>query len=264
MKGVWGNLLFAQEGVFPKACFVLLLLLTVSTWAAQVNLPQVTAAPGSEFDALVSVDNALGVKGYYFDIAYSSAILEYVGARQGGLTLAWAAPLENPRAGGVAVTGAAGAALASQTGSLVALRFRVKPSATPGQIANLQFLAAELNDGGVAVATNNGQVTVGAPAYLGVPTFTQGVTGQTVNVSIQAAQASSVQGYFVELAYDPAKMTYASVAKGALVTGWSGSPSANSSVAGKLIVAHAGAAVNPGAGGDLGVVSFTLPAAAGL
>ena len=62
----------------------------------EISVPgSLTAGPGDAVLVPVSVDDAAGVLGYFFEIEMDGSVVEFVGAENGGLTTAWGAPTVN-------------------------------------------------------------------------------------------------------------------------------------------------------------------------
>ncbi len=94
----------------------------------------------------IQIDNAEAVAGYYAEIAYDPAQIEFVGFNKGLLTDAWPVPVANVQNGVLRLAGA-GAQPIQGSGVLAVLTFRALATAGAGETATLRFTVAELNDG---------------------------------------------------------------------------------------------------------------------
>jgi len=138
---------------------------------AELSVPaHLTRKAGDPLDVPVMVDNAAGAVGYYFEFSFNNAVLEYLGAENGSLTLQWGGPVVNDTMDGTLTVGGLGTSAVTGTGSLVVLQFRVRDTAVVGQTSPLEIGFAELNDGAIGVVAHDGllEVTlVGLPMTAG-------------------------------------------------------------------------------------------------
>ncbi|MCP4645719.1 MAG: hypothetical protein GY851_35065 [bacterium] len=134
--------------------------------AYDIRAPQgLQCAPDSEFDVDVTVDDADGVVGYYFRMAYDAGVIEYVSATPGGLVAAWGAPTVNAGVGTVSLGGYGATPLATG-GSLMTLRFRVRTGVVHGQTSPLIIDEADFNDGELGAILHDGSMMVNDAAGL--------------------------------------------------------------------------------------------------
>ncbi|MCP4643781.1 MAG: hypothetical protein GY851_25270, partial [bacterium] len=131
-----------------------------------IRAPQdLQCAPDSEFDVDVTVDDAAGVVGYYFRMAYDAGVLEYVSSTPGGLVGGWGAPTVNAGVGTVSLGGYGATPLATG-GSLMTLRFRVRTGVVHGQTSPLIIDEADFNDGELGAIPHDGSMMVNDAAGL--------------------------------------------------------------------------------------------------
>jgi len=167
------------------------------------------------------VDQAEGVLGYFFEVSYDAAVLEFVDVGRGELLGVWGDPEWKAAPGRVKVAGAAATAL-SGSGDLLALRFRGRPGAV-GRTCALHFEAAALNDGWIPAVGGDGQVVVwgSGTATLAAPSGLEAVPGEAFEVPVILGNASDVVGYYFELSYDSSLLTCTGATSGAFAPGWS-------------------------------------------
>ncbi len=173
----------------------------------------------------VSLDDAAGVLGYFFEIEMDGSVVEFVGAENGGLTVAWGAPTVNAETDRVSIINFDAVAMSGQ-GTLALLTFRVKPAASNGDFSPLTFATAELNDGAIAATTTDGRIDVSRTVLVSASVSPIHSPGDTVTVAITLDDGGGVLGYFIDLTYDDAILEYVSFDAGSLTATW-GSPTIN-------------------------------------
>ena len=119
-----------MKRAIPYLCAVAMMF--ASAQAATVTLPDVSAGVGDEVSITVYVDNPSGLLGYFFDIAYPSSSLQYIGTQSAGLTFGWPnLQVNSSTPGQLIVTNVGDTALSSGPGGgLVEFRFTVKNGAS--------------------------------------------------------------------------------------------------------------------------------------
>lgn len=128
-----------------------------STLSARTDL---VFPPGSTFQVQLNLDDPAGMIGCYIELTYKSTVLEYLGYSGGSLTPTWWHEVY-AQPGHLNLAGSGEDPIPDSTpGSVIALSFRVKPTAVTGQTSVLRFDTAEINDGAIGVSTSNGLVTV--------------------------------------------------------------------------------------------------------
>jgi len=125
-----------------------------------------TRKAGDPLHVPVTVDNAAGAYGYYFEFTFNNAVLEYVRAQIGGLTSEWGGPVVHDTMDGHLTVAGLGPTAVTGAGSLVVLQFRVRDTAEVGQTSPLEFGFAEINDGAIGVITHDGLLEV---TLVGLP-----------------------------------------------------------------------------------------------
>ncbi len=245
--------------VVPAALFLWAVFPATAHATMQMSVPEnTTGANGQELEIPISVDDGTGILGYFFELSYDPAILEYVNTDKGTLTSGWGIPTANPQSGRVSVAGL-GATPLSGSGSLAVVRLRIKWSATNGQTSPLHFEAAELNDGAIPVSTSDGLVAVCVPVLVSVPVGIVEEPGTEIQVPISLDDGSGVLGYFIWLFYDHAILEYLGTGKGSLITGW-GDPVVNAQPGS---VSVAGLGVTPLSGsGSLAIMQMRVRSSA--
>jgi hypothetical protein len=192
----------------------------------EITMPgNLTAGPGDEVVVPLSLDDAAGVLGYFFEIEMDGSVVEFVGAENGGLTAGWGAPTVNAEADRVSIINIDAVALSGQ-GTLASLTFRVKSTASNGDFSPLTFATAELNDGAIAATTTNGRIDVSRTVLVSAAVSPIHSPGDTVTVAITLDDGGGVLGYFFDLTYDDAILEYLGFNAGSLTATW-GSPTIN-------------------------------------
>lgn len=175
--------------------------------AVTVGVPADTiVAPGDNFEIPVTITNVSGLLGYYFEMRYS-ALMDFVGVRRGALTSGWPEPQGSGIVGRCYV-GGLGAATVNGTGTLLYVRFHMRPDTPNGHVALLSFKVAELNDGAIPVSTQSGTVTVQRIVIVSMPETIQAGPGEIIDVPVSLDDATGVQGFFLELPYDGTILDY--------------------------------------------------------
>jgi len=167
------------------------------------------------------VDQAEGVLGYFFEVTYDAAVLEFVDVARGELLGVWGDPEWKAEPGRVKVAGAAATAL-SGSGELLALQLRARPGAA-GQTCALHFEGAELNDGWIPAVAGDGLVVVwgSGTATFALPSGIEAAPGEAFEVPVILGNASDVVGYYFELSYDSSLLTCTGASSGDFAAGWS-------------------------------------------
>jgi hypothetical protein len=130
--------------------------------AVSVTVPSsLTAATGEDVYIPVTVSDCSGVMGYYFEFAYRSSVLNYVGTSPGTLTASSSWLLQVSAQSGrltVAGSGPALTNLGEGVPSLAVIHLQVK-SAPQTDYSYLWLNLVELNDGEIGVVTHDGGLT---------------------------------------------------------------------------------------------------------
>ncbi|MCS6861036.1 MAG: cohesin domain-containing protein, partial [Abditibacteriales bacterium] len=202
LRDAQGNRIAAatQNGVFTVAA------------GRRITIPALSGLAGAEVDVPINIDNAAGVAGGDFTIAYNPAIAQVVRpgnpARTTPLTMGFSVSgSADNRAGRVQVSLSGAAPITSGSGALLTVTFRLSPTASPGQFSDLNLLVAVVRDRGgepFASTPTNGRLTVATPTrQLSLPTLSAAAGGR-VTVAININDASGVAGGNLAFTYDPA------------------------------------------------------------
>ena len=229
--------------------------------AATITVPaELVAEPGENISVPVTAGGATGVLGYYFALSYDPEVLEYQSVSNGALTSAWVAPMVNASPGSVSVANSHQNAV-SGSGSLAVLHFQVETGIANGSVSPLTLDAAELNDGAIPTTAQSGQVTVSAIVEVRVPASTGAASGTDFFVPFEVDDAAGVLGFFAEITYDPAIVTYVSTLKGGLTQGWS-APLVNSATAGSIVFVNTDKTALASSSGSLVILRFRFKTSA--
>lgn len=117
------------------------------------------AKPGDTVTCPVNLDRADGLSAYDFHVTFDATVLEVTRAVAGTLTSSWSAPAVTLGSSSVRIR-ASGAALASGSGSVAVVTFKVKDSAKNKQTSPLGFTGVSLNNGAITALTAEGLLTV--------------------------------------------------------------------------------------------------------
>jgi len=226
--------------------------------AATLRVPvNILAEPGESIYVPVTLDNASGVLGYYFELDYDPTVLEYVQTENGNLIpgTGWSTPEAYDVPGQVSVAGLGSEPL-SGTGSLVVVHFQVQPFAANEATSPLDLGEAELNDGAIPVSTQDGQVTVVAIVEMRVPAHLTRKPGDSLAVPVIVDDAAGAYGYYFEFTFNNAVLEYVGAQVGGLTSEWGG-PVVHDALDGHLSVAGLGPTAVTGAG-SLAVLEFRV------
>jgi len=249
----------ARGGSIRVWTLLALLVAFVSTaQAATLRVPvNILAEPGETIYVPVTLGNASGVLGYYFELDYDDTVLEYVQTENGNLIpgTGWSTPQAYDVPGQVSVAGLGSQAL-SGTGSLVVVHFQVQPFAANEATSPLDLTEAELNDGAIPVTTQDGQVTVVAIVEMRVPAHLTRKAGDPLDVPVTVDSAAGAYGYYFEFTFNNAVLEYVGAQIGGLTSEWGG-PVVHDTMDGHLAVAGLGPTAVTGAG-SLVVLQFLV------
>ena len=121
--------------------------------------------PGQTLDVPVAVTSATGITNYSAVVSFDSKVLDCTGVAAGSLTGGWAAPSRTIAAGSVSFAGS-GTALGNTAGSIAVLKLRVKDTLKTTATSTLNFGSTSLNQGAIAITTENGSVTVKIGSFI--------------------------------------------------------------------------------------------------
>ncbi len=183
------------------------LLTPLAGATAVISIPSnTTVSPGEVFELPISITNASGLLGYYFELRYSP-FMDYLGVRKGTLTSSWTEP-QGSGVMGRCYLGGYGATPVNGSGALLYVRFRMDTSVPNDYTGFISFKVAELNDGALPVSTQHGTVTVQRIVIVTLPETIEADPGDTLEIPVSLDDATGVQGFFLELPYDNSLLEY--------------------------------------------------------
>jgi len=174
---------------------------------ASISIPSnTTVSPGDTFELPITIANASGLLGYYFELRYSP-FMDFLCVRKGALTSSWAEP-QGSGVMGRCYLGGYGPTPLNGSGTLLYARFRMDTSVPNDYTGFISFKVAELNDGALPVTTQSGTVTVQRIVIVTLPETIEAGPGETIEVPVSLDDATGVQGFFFELPYDGTILEY--------------------------------------------------------
>lgn len=154
-----------------------------------LSLPQVQGQPGAIVQVPVNLVSEGQIVGMQFDLSFDGQLLQYQSEAKGSLTQDYnlATNQLNPGKVRVLVTHSANAAIASESGSVVILSFKVSETAQPGQSCPLSLTGVVLSESaGRAIQPfeqSNGAFRVVGTLTLNVPPVGPITVGQTAQIN---------------------------------------------------------------------------------
>ncbi len=209
---------------------------------ATLSLGNATAQPGDAVLIPVSISDVtgMGLISASLIIDYDPAVLTFSSVKTTSMTSGWQKAV-NPTSGRVTIS-LMNTTPMTGSGDFLKLHFDVKTTALEGTSA-LSFDSAELNEGGIAVQTQDGQVLVKAPqggVQLNLPATLETAAGSVVDIPVEILDTAGLDIFAI--AFDfvfPAAVSVQGVNGGSVIQGWS--VLHNETESGRLAIAAAGA-----------------------
>lgn len=236
---------------------LIFLLISASSYAIQVSVPDITVEPGAKVTIGIAVDNAKGIAGGDITLEYDPNFATLKEARATDLAKPLS-PLSNIAiAGKVKFAMAALTPLGAGSGNLFEVDFEVKAgSGTMALKLTGVGLFNEMGDD-LPVTIKNGSITVKekqvVPRNLTIADA-KGIQNENITTSISIDDLTGFAGGDIVLKYDSAILSIIEVKASALLTGVS--VVTNTATAGKITIAIASPIAAPGGKGVLFNITF--------
>ncbi len=130
---------------------------TINPAAADLSIPNSSAAPSSTVSIPINVNQANGIAGFQLTVTFDSSVLKATGASAGNLDSGWLITPNTNTAGQITIGGFSSnlTPLSSGSGSIVKIEFKVVGS--NGDSTNLTFTNSKLTDKTAAVIPSQTQ-----------------------------------------------------------------------------------------------------------
>ncbi len=238
---------------------LLFLFLCVRAFAIEISVSEITANPGEEITASISVDNAKDIAGCDITLEYDSAMLTAKDARATDLVKSLN-PVTNIKiAGKVRFAMAAIPGLKSGSGAMFDIDFEIKPTAK-GKIALTLSDASLFDENGMdlPVTIKNGSVTIREEQPILPKTLTsktvKGKAGEIILSGIEVDDTTAISGGDITIVYDSSILSIEDIKQTDLMAGVSAV--INKDIEGKIRIVWASAKGLPAGKGVIFDISF--------